>query len=50
VQFLFGGAYEWGVINQAGVSTTQNGFATAAGGGIDINISRHFAIKPVQLC
>ena len=49
VQFLFGGADEWGVINQAGVSTTQNGFAMAAGGGIDINISRHFAIKPVQL-
>jgi hypothetical protein len=49
VQFLLGGAHEWGVINQAGISSAQNGFALAAGGGIDINIGHHFAVKPVQL-
>src|ERR1700750_3303679 len=31
VQFLFGGAYAW----SGPASTTQNGFATAAGGGLD---------------
>jgi hypothetical protein len=49
VQFLFGGAYEWGVIGASGVSTTQNGFALAAGGGLDINITQHFAVKPFQI-
>jgi hypothetical protein len=49
VQFLFGGAYEWGVIHASGISTTQNGFAMAAGGGLDITISRHFAVKPFQV-
>jgi hypothetical protein len=49
VQFLFGGAYEWGFMNSTGISTTQNGFATAAGGGIDVNITQHIAVKPVQV-
>jgi hypothetical protein len=49
VQFLFGGAYEWGIVNAAGLSTTQDGFALAAGGGIDINITHHIAVKPVQV-
>jgi opacity protein-like surface antigen len=49
VQFLFGGAYEWGVGSTTGISTTQNGFAMAAGGGVDINITRHLAVKPLQV-
>jgi hypothetical protein len=49
VQFLFGGAYEWGVTNGTGIATTQNGFAMAAGGGVDINITRHIALKPLQV-
>jgi hypothetical protein len=36
-----GGAYEWGVTGATGVSTTQNGFAMAAGGGLDINVGKH---------
>jgi hypothetical protein len=49
VQFLFGGVDERGVLAADGTSTTQNGFATAAGGGIDINISRHIALRPIQV-
>ena len=49
VQFLFGGANEWGVVRGTNVSTTQNGFAYAAGGGLDVNVTRHFAVKPFQL-
>jgi peptidoglycan-associated lipoprotein len=48
-QFLFGGAYEWGIINANGLSTTQNGFATAAGLGFDINITHRVAVKPLQV-
>lgn len=49
VQFLFGGSNEWGVVNSTGISTTQNGFAFAAGGGIDVNITQHIAINPLQV-
>jgi hypothetical protein len=45
VQFLFGGAYAW----SGPTSTTQNGFATAAGGGLDYNFSKRIAIKPIQV-
>jgi hypothetical protein len=48
-QFLFGGGYEWGVVNSTGISTTQNGFAMAAGGGVDVNITQHIAVKPIQV-
>jgi opacity protein-like surface antigen len=48
-QFLFGGAYEWGVVSATGISTTQNGFAMAAGGGVDVNITQHIAVKPIQV-
>jgi len=30
-------------------SSAQQGFASAAAGGIDIAVSRHFAIKPIQV-
>src|SRR5271155_875335 len=43
-QFLFGGAYAWSGPN--GNSTTQNAFATAAGGGLDYKLTDHIALKP----
>jgi len=47
VQFLFGGAYAWsGPTND---SNTQNKFASAAGGGLDIKWTDHIAIKPIQV-
>jgi len=47
VQFLFGGAYAWAGPN--GNSNTQNSFATAAGGGLDVKWTDHIAIKPIQI-
>jgi len=44
-QFLFGGAYVW----NNPTSTTQNAFATAAGGGLDYNLTKHIALKPIQV-
>jgi hypothetical protein len=46
-QFLFGGAYAWS--SPFGLSTTQNGFATAAGSGLDVRFSKHIAFKPLQV-
>jgi hypothetical protein len=46
-QFLFGGAYVWN--NPTGVSTTQNAFATAAGGGLDYKWTDRISIKPIQV-
>jgi hypothetical protein len=45
-QFLFGGGYVWSGPNY---STTQNAFATAAGGGLDYQLTNHIAIKPIQV-
>lgn len=47
VQFLFGGAYAWA--GPTGTSNTQNAFATAAGGGLDVKLTEHIAIKPIQV-
>lgn len=47
VQFLFGGAYAWDSPGTG--STTQNGFASAAGGGLDVQFTRHIAFKPIQV-
>jgi opacity protein-like surface antigen len=44
-QFLFGGGYAWSGPNQS----TQNAFATAAGGGLDYNLNHRISIKPVQV-
>lgn len=41
VQVLFGGARSIDI-------SAQNTFAMTAGGGVDFNISEHFAIRPVQ--
>jgi hypothetical protein len=51
VQFLFGGTNAWYNLAAANsfTQTSQNGFATAAGGGLDIKVGSHFAIKPIQL-
>lgn len=51
VQFLFGGTNGWYSVPAASsfAPTSQNGFATAAGGGLDIKVSAHIAIKPIQL-
>jgi outer membrane immunogenic protein len=46
-QFLFGGAYAWSGPN--GNSNTQNAFATAAGGGLDYVLTKHIAVKPIQV-
>jgi hypothetical protein len=50
-QFLFGGVHEWGLTSPISplVTSTPNGFATAAGLGIDINVSRHVTLKPIQV-
>ncbi|HTB14833.1 MAG TPA: outer membrane beta-barrel protein [Bryobacteraceae bacterium] len=47
VQFLFGAAYAWSGPN--GFQQNQNAFATAAGGGLDYNLSKHISIKPIQV-
>jgi opacity protein-like surface antigen len=47
VQFLFGGAYAWS--GPTDNTQKQNAFATAAGGGLDIDLSRHVSIKPIQV-
>jgi hypothetical protein len=46
-QFLFGGAYAWS--GPTGFQQNQNAFATAAGGGVDINCTQHISIKPIQV-
>src|SRR6202163_4229290 len=45
-QFLFGGAYAW---SDPKYSTTQNAFATAAGGGGAIRCTGLIPIKPIQV-
>ncbi len=44
-QTLFGGCL---ASNRIGGGPTQNSFAMTAGGGLDISVSRHFAVRPVQ--
>ena len=44
-QALFGGGTAWS--NMTG--TSQNAFAMAIGGGVDVPLTHHIAIKPVQV-
>ncbi|HWZ32138.1 MAG TPA: outer membrane beta-barrel protein [Bryobacteraceae bacterium] len=44
-QFLFGGGYAW----SGPTSTTQNAFVTASGGGLDYNLTKRIALKPIQV-
>ena len=46
-QALFGGGYAWAGPNSN--SNTQNAFAMAVGGGLDYKVSKHIAIKPIQV-
>jgi hypothetical protein len=51
-QFLFGGARtSAGIENTTGsaFSADENSFALAAGGGIDVPLTHHIAIKPIQI-
>lgn len=45
-QALFGGAHLW---NDPNYQTTKDGFAMAFGGGLDVRVTNHVAIKPVQV-
>jgi hypothetical protein len=45
VQFLFGGGYAW----SGPTSRMQNAFTTAAGGGLEYNLTKRIAIKPIQV-
>jgi outer membrane immunogenic protein len=45
-QVLFGGAR---LANGIVSGTSENAFALAVGGGVDFNVTRHIAIRPVQL-
>jgi hypothetical protein len=47
LQFLFGGAHAWSGPNDP--QQTQDAFATAAGGGVDFNWTKHISIKPIQV-
>jgi len=47
VQFLFGGGYGWA--GESANNRTQNKFTTAAGGGLDYNLTRHISLKPIQV-
>lgn len=51
VQALFGGARVSATTNfgTTRASSDQNGFASAAGGGVDIAVTHHIAIKPIQV-
>jgi hypothetical protein len=53
VQTLFGGERFSNGLNPTSATpllmTSQNNFAAAFGGGVDITISNHFAVKPIQV-
>jgi opacity protein-like surface antigen len=46
-QVLFGVAHASAKF--AGSSDSQNAFAMAVGGGVDVSVSHHFAVRPVQV-
>ena len=46
-QVLFGVAHAGASI--AGTSGSDNAFAMALGGGVDVGVSQHFAVRPVQI-
>jgi outer membrane immunogenic protein len=47
---LFGGSHvSTNLLNADGNPTVERGFATAFGGGLDIRVTNHVAIKPFQL-
>jgi opacity protein-like surface antigen len=46
-EVLFGGAHAGA--NVFGTTNTQNTFAMAVGGGVDVQLRRHWAVRPVEL-
>jgi opacity protein-like surface antigen len=46
-QVLFGTAHIGSTI--FGVSNSANAFAMTVGGGFDVNLSHHFAVRPAQV-
>jgi opacity protein-like surface antigen len=51
-QFLFGGATIFAAFPNPGGTTpasNESSFALAAGGGVDVALTRHIAIKPIQV-
>jgi len=48
-QVLFGVAHAGASISGTGANASDNAFAMSVGGGVDVGISRHFAVRPVQL-
>jgi hypothetical protein len=51
VQTLFGGATQWTsfVDPATGLNAAHSGFAAAFGGGLDVRVSDHIIVKPVQV-
>jgi hypothetical protein len=47
LQFLFGGAHAWSGPKDS--QQARDSFATAAGGGLDFNWTKHISIKPIQV-
>jgi opacity protein-like surface antigen len=50
-QVLFGGTHASGSLapGSSGIAGSSNAFAMTAGGGLDVGLTRHFAIRPVEL-
>jgi opacity protein-like surface antigen len=49
-QALFGGGHASGTLYPAGAPTlSRNAFAMELGGGVDANISKHFAVRLAQV-
>lgn len=49
IQGLFGGAHITSSLQTALGSTSANSFAMAVGGGLDLKMSRHFAVRLAQV-
>lgn len=51
VQLLLGGAHASGALTPgtSGLSGSANGFAFAPGGGLDVKLKNHFALRAVQV-
>ena len=50
-QVLIGGAHASGSLapGSSGIAGSSNAFAMTAGGGVDVGVTRHFAIRPAEL-
>jgi outer membrane immunogenic protein len=50
-QVLFGGTHAGGTLapGSSGIAGSPNAFALTAGGGVDVEVRRHFAIRPAEV-